>query len=213
MAVRRELGFEEGHFIIGMVGRFSPGKGHEEFLEAARMIHSSLPEIKLLVVGEPSYGEEEYGRKILESAKSLAAEGVVKFCGFRSDIPEVMASLDILAFPSHAEAFGDVLIEAMAMKLPVVSTNCDGVLDIVIDGETGIQVPPRDAQALANALMLLIQDNERRRLFGEAGRKRVEKTFDLRQRTETMEGLYAQVLNPTASLATRAETIEAKSSL
>lgn len=212
-AVRRQLGLKEEDFVIGMVGRFSPGKGHEEFLEAARMIHSSLPEIKFLVVGEPSYEEEEYGRKILESAKSLAAEGVVTFCGFRTDIPEVMASMDILAFPSHAEAFGDVLIEAMAMKLPVVSTNCDGVLDIVIDGETGIQVPPRDARALADALMLLIQDDERRRLFGEAGRQRVEKLFDLRLRTEKMEGLYARVLNPTASSATRAETIDAKSSV
>jgi len=95
------------------------------------------------VVGEPSYGEEEYGRKILESAKSLVGEGVVTFCGFRTDIPEVMATLDVLAFPSHAEAFGDVLIEAMAMKLPVVSTNCDGVLDIVARRGTDSAHPRR----------------------------------------------------------------------
>lgn len=212
-AARRELGIGERDFVIGMVGRISPGKGHEEFLEAASIIHSSLPEIKFLVVGEPSYGEEDYGKRILENAKPLASQGVVTFRGFRADIPNVMAALDVLAFPSHAEAFGDVLIEAMAMRLPVVSTNCDGVLDIVIDGETGIQVPPRGARALANALMLLIQDNERRRLFGEAGRQRVEKLFDLRLRTEKMEGLYARVLNPTASSATRAETVDAKSSV
>jgi glycosyltransferase involved in cell wall biosynthesis len=133
----------------------------------------------------------------------------VTFCGFRADIPEVMASMDILAFPSHAEAFGDVLIEAMAMKLPVVSTNCDGVLDIVIDGETGIHVPPRDAQSLADALIVLIQDDERRRLFGEAGRKRVERLFDLRLRTEKMEELYARVLKSAVSLAVQPKTVDA----
>lgn len=212
-AVRRELGLGERDFVIGMVGRFSPGKGHEEFLEAASMIHSSLPEIKFLVVGEPSYGEQEYGRRIYQRAKPLEAEGVVIFSGFRADIPDVMAALDILAFPSHAEAFGDVLIEAMAMKLPVVSTNCDGVLDIVIDGETGTQVPPRDARALANALMQLIQDEQRRRVFGEAARRRVEKLFDLKQRTETMEGLYARVLNPMSKSAVPAEAVHAKSAV
>ncbi|MGA9364439.1 MAG: glycosyltransferase family 4 protein [Bacteroidota bacterium] len=213
MAARRELGFGQRDFVIGMVGRISPGKGHEEFLEAASIIHSGLPEIKFLVVGEPSYGEEDYGKRILESAKPLSSQGVVTFSGFRDDIPNVMAALDILAFPSHAEAFGDVLIEAMAMNLPVVSTNCDGVLDIVIDGETGTQVPPRDARALAQALMQLIQDEKRRRLFGEAGRRRAEKIFDLRRRTETMEGLYTSVLNRMSSSGVPAEPVHSKSAV
>jgi glycosyltransferase involved in cell wall biosynthesis len=210
-ALRRDLGLSEFDVVIGMVGRFSPGKGHEEFLEAAGMIHSKLPEIKFLVVGEPSYGEQEYGKKVRERARALAAEGVVIFTGFRADIPEVMAALDILAFPSHAEAFGDVLIEAMAMNLPVVSTNCDGVLDIVIDGETGIQIPPRDARALANALMQLIHDEQLRRTLGESGRRRVEKIFDLKRRTETMERLYAWVLSRMPNSAVPVECVSAKS--
>jgi glycosyltransferase involved in cell wall biosynthesis len=129
----------------------------------------------------------------------------------RSSDLEVMAALDILAFPSHAEAFGDVLIEAMAMNLPVVSANCDGVLDIVVDGETGIQVPPRDARALANALMQLIHDERLRKTLGEAGRRRVEKFFDLKQRTERMEGLYAKVLDSRSKLVESAEPVHAKS--
>jgi glycosyltransferase involved in cell wall biosynthesis len=212
-AARRELGIGESDFVIGMVGRISPGKGHKEFLEAASIIHSSMPEIRFLVVGEPSYGEEDYGKNIIESAQQLTSQGVMMFSGYRSDVPNVMAALDILAFPSHAEAFGDVLIEAMAMKLPVVSTNCDGVLDIVIDGETGIQVPPRDGPALANALMLLVQDEERRRSFGEAGRRRVEKVFDLRQRTGAMEGLYARVLNRTMNPGVPTKSVRARSAV
>lgn len=105
-----------------------------------------------------------------------------------------MATFDILAFPSHAEAFGDVLIEAMAIELPVVSTNCDGVLDIVVDGETGIQVPPKDGKALADGLIKLIQDERLRRKLGATGRKRAEEIFNLKRRTERMEELYARVL-------------------
>jgi glycosyltransferase involved in cell wall biosynthesis len=198
MTFRKELGLREDDIVIGMAGRFSPGKGHEEFIDAAEMIHSRSPEIKFVVVGEPSRGEDEYGKSIYERGKTLAEKGVMIFTGFRTDIPEVMAGLDILAFPSHAEAFGDVLIEAMAMKVPIVSTNCDGVIEIVVDGETGIQVPPRDAHALSDALLHLVQDEQLRRSLGEAGRRRVEQVFDLKQRTDTLERLYAKVLDRTS---------------
>jgi glycosyltransferase involved in cell wall biosynthesis len=201
MAFRKEMGLREDEFVIGMVGRFSPGKGHEEFIDAASMIHSRSPKIKFVVVGEPSHGEDDYGKSVYERGKTLADKGAMIFTGFRTDIPEVMAGLDILAFPSHAEAFGDVLIEAMAMKLPVVSTNCDGVIEIVVNGETGIQVPPRDPRALSNALVRLIQDEQLRKSLGEAGRRRVEKIFDLKQRTDTLERLYARVLDRTSNLA------------
>jgi glycosyltransferase involved in cell wall biosynthesis len=201
-AFRRELGLREDDLVIGIVGRFSPGKGHEEFIDAASMIHSLSPEIKFVVVGEPSHGEEEYGKSIHERGKTLKDKGAMIFTGFRADIPEVMAALDILAFPSHAEAFGDVLIEAMAMKVPIVSTNCDGVIEIVVDGETGIQVPSRDAHALSDALVRLIQDEHLRRSLGEAGRRRVENMFDLRQRTNALEKLYARVLDRTSDMAT-----------
>jgi glycosyltransferase involved in cell wall biosynthesis len=193
-AVRRELGIEEDTIVIGVVGRFSPGKGHEEFLQAARVILSQNPRVKFLIVGEPSHGEESYGNEIRRSAAPLMEKGAVIFTGFRRDIPQVMGALDILAFPSYAEAFGDVLIEAMAMKLPVVSTNCDGVLEIVVDGETGIQVPPKDAPALADGLLTLIRDPVLRKKLGEAGRLRVEKLFDLKKRTARMDELYAQIL-------------------
>ena len=202
MAVRREFGLSDRELVVGLVGRFSPGKGHEEFIQAAKVIHSRFPEIKFLVVGEPSFGEEVFGENIQELAQPLRNKRVMTFTGYRADIPEVMAGLDILAFPSHAEAFGDVLIEAMAMGLPVVSTNCDGVVEIVVNGETGIQVPPKDASALAEALMKLIQDEPLRKLFGHAGRRRAERVFNLEARTDRVEELYADLLG----LSSRNET-------
>jgi glycosyltransferase involved in cell wall biosynthesis len=193
-AVRGELGLKEREIVIGMVGRFSPGKGHEEFLAAAHSIHRQFPEVKFLIVGDASFGEEAYASSIREAGRPLVEEGALQFTGFRADVPAIMGAMDILAFPSYAEAFGDVLIEAMAMELPVVSTNCDGVLEIVADGETGIQVPARSGEALAEALILLVRDSDLRRRLGMSGRKRVEELFNLERRTDRIEELYAKLL-------------------
>jgi glycosyltransferase involved in cell wall biosynthesis len=192
--VRQEFGYTKEDVVVGFVGRFSPGKGHEELLHAAATIARARPHVRFLVVGEASAGEEAYERGIRRLCTSLEIDHAVTFAGFRRDMPDVMASLDLLAFPSHAESFGVVLIEAMAMELPVVSTNCDGVLDIVVEGETGLFVHPRASGELAEGLMRLIDDPELRRRLGVAGRKRVIELFDARGQTDRLEHLYAEVL-------------------
>lgn len=101
-----------------------------------------------------------------------------------------MSALDILAFPSHEESFGLTLTEAMAMKLPVVATGNAGVLDIVLDNETGILVPQKDYQALANGILRLSRDKSIRKKFGEAGRKRVENMFSIQAVVEKLEEFY-----------------------
>ena len=192
--VRDGFGFTKKNIVVGFVGRFSPGKGHEEFLRAALEVVRARPLVRFLVAGEASAGEEAYERAIRALCTSLGLDGTVTFAGFRRDIPDVMASFDVLAFPSHAESFGVVLIEAMAMELPVVSTNCDGVLDIVVEGETGLYVPPRNSMELASALFRLIDDPDLRRRLGLAGRKRVLELFDRRNQIDRLEKIYAEVL-------------------
>jgi glycosyltransferase involved in cell wall biosynthesis len=192
--VRKEFGFGSDLVVIGFVGRFSPGKGHEELLEAASLLSKKHRDIHFLVVGEASQGEERYAQKIRTLSLSLGLERTVTFAGYRRDIPEVMAAFDIFAFPSHAESFGVVLIEAMAMERPVVSTNCDGVLDIVVDGETGLYVHPRNATELAAALARLIEAPELRERMGKAGRKRVEEMFDQRRQMNEIEEVYYKLL-------------------
>ena len=192
--VRDEFGYTNGNIVVGFVGRFSPGKGHEELLEAAAEVVRAKPNVRFLVAGEASAGEEVYEKEIRRLSSVLGLDGVVTFAGFRRDIPDVMASFDILAFPSHAESFGVVLIEAMAMELPVVSTNCDGVVDIVVEGETGLYVHPRASAELSAALIRLINDPPLRKRFGEAGRKRVLELFDRRGQIHRLEEIYAAVL-------------------
>jgi glycosyltransferase involved in cell wall biosynthesis len=192
--LRREYNLDDNIVVVGFVGRFSPGKGHEELLAAADILRKQRANVRFLVVGEASYGERQYELKIRSQARSIGLEQTVLFTGFRKDIPEVMSSFDILAFPSHAESFGVVLIEAMAMELPVVSTNCDGVLDIVVNGETGFYVPPRNAPELAARLLQLIDSPETRRRMGKAGRERVLENFDQQKQIDALVEIYNGVL-------------------
>jgi len=205
--VRQEFGFAMDLIIIGFVGRFSPGKGHEEFLQAAQILHPAYPNVRFLIVGEASHGEEQYEEQIHRLCQQLGVGKVVKFAGFRTDIPQVMAAFDIFAFPSHAESFGVALIEAMAMERPVVSTNCDGVLDIVVEGETGIYVPPRNARELAEALARLIKDSVLRERMGKAGRKRVLALFDRKRQMETIEEVYYDLLMVPPQAGSEAQVI------
>lgn len=196
--VRRNLGFGEEKILIGFVGRFSPGKGHEELLTAASVLKKKRSGFHVLIAGEASYGEQQYEQRVRALCRSLGLDDVVTFLGFRDDIPDLMAAFDILAFPSHAESFGLVLIEAMAMERPVVSTNCDGVLDIVVNEQTGLYVHPRNAAELANALVRLIDDASLRERLGKAGRKRVMELFDQRMQIDRLERIYHDVLSPAA---------------
>ena len=193
-AVRREFGFSNTVLLIGFVGRYSPGKGHEELLRAAAILKPRFPDVRYLVVGEASYGEGRYEADIKRLAVELGVNDVVTFAGFRNDIPDVMAACTAFAFPSHAEAFGVVLVEALAMGLPVVSTNCDGVLDIMVDGETGLMIPPKNPEELARGLGCLLEDPALRTRLGKAGRARALEMFDEEKLTDRLEQIYRDVL-------------------
>jgi len=193
-STRNMFGVHEHAVLIGFVGRMSPGKGHEELLQAAGLLRDRGSTARFLVVGDASHGEEEYAHTIRTLAQTLGVQDRVTFTGYRADIPALMSSFDILAFPSHAESFGVVLIEAMAMGLPVVSTNTDGVVDIVVDELTGIMVPRQDARALADSLERLVGDPDLRQRMGRAGRARVEEFFDQEKQITRLEQLYRELL-------------------
>lgn len=191
--LRNELGINVDELLIGMTGRFSPGKGHEDFLLAITELNKKYPEVKYVVVGEASRGEDEYEKKI----KQIAEESEIKnitFTGYRTDIPDVLAAIDIFVFPSHAEAFGVGLIEAMAMGKASVAANSDGVLDIVNDKIDGLFFNSRDGLDLAAKIEILIKDTELRKQLGANARKKAEQIFDLEIVTEQIINTYKQLL-------------------
>jgi glycosyltransferase involved in cell wall biosynthesis len=193
--VRKEFGIDKDEIVIGMTGRFSPGKGHEEFLNAAKELAAVHNNLRFMIVGEASRGEEKYA----ESIKALAVESGIWektiFTGYRRDIPEILAAMDIFLFPSHAEAFGLALVEAMSMEKPTVCSNSDGVLDIALDGVTSFMFSPGSKNELVEKVNRLIADPARRAAFGKEGRKRVLEYFSAEIFTEKLIKIfYRQML-------------------
>lgn len=176
--VRKEFNIGDEEIVIGMIARFSPGKGHEEFLQSAKALSSKINNLKFIVVGEASRGEDEFANSIKSMAEKLELKNII-FAGFRSDTPDVLSAFDIFIFPSHAEAFGIALIEAMAMERASVCSNSDGVLDIAVDGETNFLFQNKNAEDLANKTEQLIADKDKRIRMGKEARKRVLEKFDI----------------------------------
>ncbi len=192
--VRKEFNISDEEIIIGMLARFTPGKGHEEFLLAAKELSNEYKCLRFLVVGEPSRGETEYADKIKELAEKYKLDNLI-FTGFRGDTPDVLAAMDIFVFPSHSEAFGIALVEAMAMKKPSVCSNADGVLDIAIDGETSYLFENKNASDLKAKIELLISSKDIRIKFGESARERVLEYFNIENITEKVLRIYQEEIN------------------
>lgn len=191
--IRKEFGIKD-EVVIGLIGRFSPGKGHEDFLHAAKIIIEKRKHTKFLIVGSESFGEEKYAESIYKLAEDLRLKDHLVFTGYRKDIPELMGAIDILAVPSHAEAFGNVAIEGMAAGKPVVASNKDGLLEIVVNEKTGLFFETKNVSSLANALIKLIDDKNLRDKFGSEGLKRVQEKFDEQTQIKKLEQKFIDLI-------------------
>jgi glycosyltransferase involved in cell wall biosynthesis len=192
--IRSEFKIDKNELVIGMLARFSPGKGHEEFLTAAKDLSEKYKNLKFLIVGEASRGENNYADKIKRRAEELNLSNII-FSGFRSDTPEVLAAMDIFVFPSHAEAFGIALVEAMAAGKPSVCSNSDGILDIAVDNETSLLFEKRNSKDLASKIEQLIISDEKRECLAENARKRAVEYFDIEILTDKVMDIYQNLIN------------------
>lgn len=187
-------------YLVGIVGQLNPRsqwKGQRDFIQAAAKIIRHRSDVHFAIVGGDSKSasapEHTYIRELKELAEDLRIADRVIFTGFRTDIPDVMASLDILVSASWAEPFGRVIIEAMAAGKPVIATMAGGAPEIVQDGITGILVPPRDPQAIARAALHILQDDEIRQKMGRAGQKRAQKHFSLDRNIRETQTIYEEL--------------------
>jgi glycosyltransferase involved in cell wall biosynthesis len=194
--IKDEFNLDGNTKLIGMVGRITPWKGQIYFLEAASKVIKPYPNTKFLVVGDTDLqSREQYKRDLIVFAKNLDLSQHIIFTGFRTDIPELLAALDILVLPSaEPEPFGLVLIEAMALSKPVIATSIGGPLEIIDDRKTGILVPPRDSNALAEVICELLSNELKRAEMGRNGRKRVESRFTWSKTVQSIEAIYQEVL-------------------
>lgn len=185
---RATLGVPPGALLIGGVGRLEPVKGFTHFVEAACRMADAQPNAVFILVGDGSQRAQ-----LERQAAPLGSR--FRFLGLRQDIPNLMAALDILTVPSLNEGMGRVLLEAGAAGIPVVASRVGGIPDIVDNGETGLLVPPKDAKALAAALMELAQQPERRRLMGDTARAKVVPHYSLESMVRQIETLYEELLD------------------
>ena len=192
--LRAEWALEPAAEVVMCLGRLTPWKGHRTLLRAFSQVAEQRPRARLLVVGEVAFWADEYGDELHALSNQLGLDGRVIWAGFRSDVPELLRLAEVLVLPSRNEPFGRVLIEAMATGKPVVATNSGGAPEIVLPEETGLLVPPEDADALAGALLRLLADGELRRKLGAAGMERARVHFDVRRVVEQVEGIYEEML-------------------
>ena len=183
--LRQEFSIHGEEKVVTIVGRMDQWKGHRYFLEAAQKVLTHLSASRFLVVGDGTLRNE---LEVL--SKELGIVNNVIFCGYRNDIPEILAASNILVSASLAEHFGRVIIEAMAMAKPVVGTRAGGVPEIVIDGQTGILVEPASSEEMARAILSLLADPEHARAMGVAGLKRVRDCFSLEKHIRQIEKIY-----------------------
>ncbi len=188
-AVREELGLTGP--VVGLVANLRGSKGHRYFLEAARIVLTDLPQTRFLVVGD-GVAFDEVRRRVAV----LGLESQVIMTGFRRDIPEVMAALDVLVLPStRSEAISQVILQALALGTPVVGTTVGGTPEVVSDGVSGRLVPPADVPALAAAILDLLHDLPRARQMGQAGQALVQARYTLDATMARTTTVYAELLD------------------
>ncbi|MBI3726246.1 glycosyltransferase [bacterium] len=188
-AVRESLGVPPGFLLLLCIGRLVRVKGQDVLLRAFAQARPSLPSTVLLLAGE---GEE---RPALESlARDLGVAGSVRFLGNRSDVRDLLEASDLVAQASRAEVLANAVLETMVASRAIVATDAGGTKEAVIEGETGLLVPPEDAPALARALVALANDPARREAMGKAARARVERERSLDAMARSTEAVYREAL-------------------
>lgn len=189
---RREIGVEEGQFLIGAVGNLRPVKNYELFLcTAARIRREGAGEYRFVIVGE---GHGRLRERLLALREDLGLRDVVRFVGFREDVPRILADLDLYLLTSSSEGFSLSLVQAMASGLPVVSTRCGGPEEIIADGVHGRLVDGDRPEDLAEAVLVLAEDPDTARSLGGAARRHAGEVFGVERMVEAYDALYRRCL-------------------
>ncbi|OHB88751.1 MAG: hypothetical protein A3D13_08190 [Planctomycetes bacterium RIFCSPHIGHO2_02_FULL_40_12] len=192
--IRKEFNIDEDEPIIGTIGRIDPEKGYECFLESARIILQDFKNVRFLVVGG-AFNNPSLEESLYEMSVEKGIDKNTIFTGFRRDIPQLLASMDVVVLPSEIDACSRVLFESMAMRKPLVATNAGGTPEIVQDGITGLLVKPGDSSEMAKCIKKLLDDKYLAEQYGNAGRKRVEEMFTIERNIRETENVYLELLN------------------
>jgi glycosyltransferase involved in cell wall biosynthesis len=208
-AVRRSLGISTGAPVVGIVAYFYPPrtdwqtpphirgrgiKGHEDFLAAARLVRDRHPDVRFVLTGQGwGVAGERYREQMMARAASEGLAEAAIFTGHRTDIPDILAALDVAVQCSLSENYGGTL-EALLMERPTVATRVGGMPEVVRDGETGLLVPPADPALLANAINWMLEHPDDGKRMARAGRDLVLATHGIEHTVAGIDAMYAELL-------------------
>lgn len=175
--VKKQFNLNDADFVVGFIGRLDKFKGQEYIIKALKIIEDKIPTIKLLLIGEETYGEEGYLDELKTLCKVLQVEDKVIFHPFVENTPKAFRALDIFVMSSLVESFGMVTIEAMATATPVIGTQIGSTTDLLQQGELGILVTPEDEKTLAEAILKLYQNPQLREELTQKGQKAIQSKY------------------------------------
>jgi len=187
---RKKWNISQESPVIGAIGRMVWQKGFEFLIRAIPEVIQAVPDAKFLFVGDGPLANE-----LRAFSREHGVRDKIIFTGFRNDINEILAAIDLLAVPSLLEGFPMVTLEAMAMAKPIIATRIDGVIEQISDGENGLLVPPKDHEALTESILKLIQDKELSERLGRLARKKVEQEFSVEKMVAETEKVYLSLLS------------------
>lgn len=171
---RREFGLSRDYRVIGMIAQFIKRKGHRYLLQAIPNILSEYPDVKFMLLGKGPLEDD-----IRAEATSAGILSSICFAGFRNDLERILPCLYAIVHPAEMEGLGVSLLQAAACRIPMVGTNVGGIPEIIRNKINGYLIPPRSSQAITDAVITLLQDPDRARLMGQAGREHVEAKFSV----------------------------------
>jgi glycosyltransferase involved in cell wall biosynthesis len=206
---KERFGFDAGDRILVVLARLEPQKGHRVLLEAWPAVLREFPSARLACLGEGDLHAELESR-----GRTLGIADSVRFLGRQSNVEDWFAVAEATILPSFYEGLPLVAIESLAAGRPMVATSVDGTPEVIVNGKTGLTVPPGDPKALAAALCRMLRDPEARREMGQAGRQWVAQHFDQRAQIRETQDLYLSALEnsvrqPKARRATQPVTASA----
>jgi L-malate glycosyltransferase len=184
--LRRELGLTKGP-IIGTVANYADFKGQDFLVEAMPTVLAKHPEARLILAGRDT-------EQLRPMVARLGLEDKVLLAGFRTDVPVILAALDLFVLPSLKEAAATALREAMAAGVPCIGTRVGGIPELIVDGETGYLVPAADSAALADAIVRVLDTPEAARRMGMAAQSRHRSAFSVEAACNAMESFYERLL-------------------
>ncbi len=182
---RASFGLSEEHQVVVCVAQFIARKGHRFLLQAVAELVPRYPGLRLILFGRGPLEPD-----LLAQRDQLGLGEAVQFAGFRDDLDRYLGAADLVVQPSLTEGLGVSVLKAAAAGVPVVASDAGGLREAVVDGETGVLVPPGDAPALAAAIAALLDDAPRRRQFAEAGRRRMQAEFSIDAMVEAHLDVY-----------------------